>query len=127
MINLDKGLCQIILYCKQWFKTTNLFDDLKILISKRCAIDPDLVSLDNIYWHLLEIIKECSIVYANNNYIYQDILKEMFKQKNSVSIDDMIRIAYIKIGLLPIKNDKGEKIIELGEPDYNWLPKEKKE
>jgi hypothetical protein len=47
MIKLDKGLCQIVLYCKGWFKTTDLISDLKVLVGKRCGFDPEDTWLPN--------------------------------------------------------------------------------
>jgi len=123
MINLDKGLCQIILYCKGWFKTTDPISDLKVLIGKRCGYDPELCSLENIYWHLCEIIKECNDIHPNKNYIYQEILREMFKWETSITINDVVKQLRSQISLLPVLNKDKELILDLGEPDYTWLPK----
>jgi hypothetical protein len=51
----------------------------------------------------------------------EDILMEMFKYREFISMEDMIKDLNNRIAFLPVKN--GDKIIELGEPDYSWLPK----
>ena len=108
---------QIILYCKNWFKVTNIIDDLKVFVGKWAGIKTEHVETFYVYTRLLEIFFiTCE---QKAEYMFLDI----FKDKKQITIEDMIRKIYNELGQLKVFDGKIDNVIwDLGEPDYNILP-----
>lgn len=126
MDNKDKSIPelerwnQVILYSKNWFKRTNVIEDLKTLISKLCGIDREYETLKDVSY----VVTEVFIKHHTKEQIerfFDDVIFTYFNVNKSLNQEEIIRRMIGWIGVIPvIKN--GKTIINLGEPDYTLLP-----
>jgi len=113
----------VVLYCKDWYKTTNTIDDLKIILSYRNGVKPEKINTGIIFNALFSIVWDYYI--CNQKHRMLEIFSDFFRWKKEwiVSVEEMIQIFVNKISIIRIINDDGTRIIDLERPDYNILPK----
>lgn len=107
----------IILYTKNWYKKTNLIDDLKIIICNEVRSKPEYLLVgDILYWVekvYFEIFNKQQIEFHFGN---------LFKYKETLNPESFIEFVCEKIAYVKVRD--GEQLaLDLGEPDYTILPK----
>jgi hypothetical protein len=120
MIKPNKLYCQIILYAKGWFKKTNMLDDLKIILSKHFGCEPEVYNLNDIYQMVIETVE------STEQFNFKRFLAEgmwSYTWEDKIDKKWIIERLMGQASIIPVRNDKKEFILNLGEPDYTWLPK----
>lgn len=119
---------QVILYAKNWFKKTDIIEDLRKIYAKRNLMALKHISDEDIY-RLLSFLVFDLCIKGKGSCPFTDLMAEIFRfqdgrfgysqvtrQKNVIKkILSMLRLLNIK--------DDGKVLIELDKPDYTILPK----
>jgi hypothetical protein len=98
----------IWLYAKNWYKKTDIIEDLKVIMGKRCALYPEQVKQKDIEIILLDIMYH----HINNEYRFNDFVLSCVE-------DGVIKTCLSFMAITEVKDIEGG----IGEPDYNILPK----
>jgi hypothetical protein len=98
----------IWLYAKNWYKKSFLFNDLRVIIGKRCALYPDDVSLKDIEIILLDIMYH----HIKSEYQFNEFVLKCVE-------DGVTKTCLSFMSIVELKDIEGG----LGEPDYSILPK----
>jgi hypothetical protein len=113
----------IILYAKGWYKRNDVIKDMKIILGERGCIEPRHVSPNNIVGVLSKLI----FPYVDDKYKFSSFLEnilcsyfdfEMHKEPLVKFIDACLSI----LSKLQIKDNEGNILLELDDPDYELLP-----
>jgi hypothetical protein len=118
---LNKLEQQIILYSKHQFKRSeSVLQDLNILQSKYCDYDPELGSYKDVFDKVSSLVVEC-LPKHNLKLMFED----WFKYNNkSYDIEKMTQRLLVELSELQVRDVKNNiTVLELGKPDYTWLPK----
>jgi len=120
MIQLDDHEKQFILYSKNWFKTTDPITDLKIIWSKYNGNAPESFDDRLIYQLLCEILGKVMSEYTDRNIarFFKEIFKIHYEYKKEINVHDLIEKILEEFMMLPVT-----LVGDLGEPDYNILPR----
>lgn len=121
----------IFLYAKRWYKRTEVFADLKKIISVRNGCEAQYISDGDVITLLCELV----FPFITDAHKFQDFVLSFFryKGKNYSGAKIMITPKEIVISLLSVlelvkvKDSSGNivrDIIQLDEPDYSILPKQ---
>lgn len=121
-LNLNKLECQIILYAKHWFKTTDRIEDIKTLMSHYYGCKSQYYNLFDVYRILIDVMGSVQIDFA------RFMREEMFRwnyssDSTSVNVIHIIERMLGVISVIPVRDNKGNLRFDLGQPDYTWLPK----
>jgi hypothetical protein len=114
----------IYLYAKNWYKRTDLIEDLKKLLSVRSGIPQEYISTENIV-HVLSNITSNYIGTPDKAERFIDDLhhrytfNKYFINEESSFEETLITTMLSILAFLEVKDIP----FELGEPDYNILPK----
>lgn len=117
MIKLDDLERHIILYTKGWYKKTDLIDDLKVIIDRFCSIDVEYLNVDSIlYWTQKTYFK----VFNKQQIEFQFGYLFYFKKQHTP--ETFIQFICNRLANITVRIED-ELILDLGEPDYNILPR----
>jgi len=106
----DSADRHIYLYAKNWYEITDSLNDLKVLVGKRCAIDPNLVTQNDVENILLEIVYD---IFEREGFHQHGFIDFVFKCRKNSIIDTAL-------GIIAISEMKKHNI-DLGKPDSNIL------
>jgi hypothetical protein len=117
--DLNKLEQQIILYSKYHFKrSVSVLHDLNILQSKYCGYDPELGSYKDVFDKVSSLVIDCLPKY-NLKLMFEDWFKYGIKSYNMELTTQRL---ITELSQLQVR-DNDIIILNLGEPDYTWLPK----
>lgn len=118
MIKPNEFERHIILYCKAWYKETNLIDDIRSIISNISGSELQYINIGHVYRFLTQI---------TINYVEKYCIKEFFdnlfkynENPDSVTIEEVCGKLACEISIIDVE-DEDEIFIDLGEPDYSIL------
>ena len=122
----------VYLYAKHHYKRTDTITDLKIILSKRSLIDIEFISGEDIIGCLTEItwkeINRCgNPTYEFNDFVMRILPQNRWKVNNRDKELEDLNVAIINscLSVLSqslVKDDNGNVLLELGEPDSSILP-----
>ena len=123
----------IYLYAKGHYKETDTIEDLKKIIAERCAFNAEDVSVRDIQSILTSIAIKNILKSHNPEHFLEDFIisidpKNMWRLVTNQKIEDYdFNLAVIEkclsvIRHARVKDDDGNRILELDEPDRNILP-----
>lgn len=120
LTDIDK---QIILYSKKWFKRTDIITDLKVMISNWSGSELKWTTEHDVYWMVSEAFAKS--VSTDNRILIWFLKDDLYRYEETIEIKEMIKRMIGKMAILRTRNGD-EIIIDLGEPNYNLLPKSDK-
>ena len=118
MIKPNEFERHIILYCKGWYKRTNLIDDIRAIIAEISGSELQHIDLSHVY----NFIAQVATNYVSKNDM-QDFFKWLFwynKNLDSVTAEEVCNKLAGKIAIITVR-DGDELLMDLGEPDYSIL------
>lgn len=130
--NINK-YTHIILYAKNWYKITDVINDLKIIIGKVFLLDPEHIDINSIATCLLQIVVEQIInIPIKNDSDKDNVFRKItdliwsLHPKNrwwvGGSEEDSFEMGIIRKCLSVIKLTSIKNLDSVGNPDPNILP-----
>ena len=124
---------QVILYAKNWFKKTDVMEDLRKIYAKRNGMRFEHINNDDIYEMLTKLFYDICLK-ENSEYSFNHLMKEIFRFVNkgcsyseTTNMKHVIKYYLVMISNAQVREIKKGKtlkiLIELDEPDYSILPK----
>jgi hypothetical protein len=111
----------IYLYAKHWYKVTDRYNDLKIIVAKRCGLDAEHVSKEDIIQVILPIVEK----YVKLSEFVINLLPSNTRFRDNLTIEDnLLNECLITLSLTEIKDSSGNYLpgMNIGDPDPNILP-----
>lgn len=118
MIRPNEFERHIILYCKAWYKETNLIDDIRAIISNISGSELQYINVGHVYKFLTQI----TINYVGK-YCIKEFFDNLFKYNeslDSVTIEEVCGKLACEISIIDVENEN-KILMDLGEPDYSIL------
>ncbi len=122
----------IVLYAKNHYKRSDdAIDDLKTIVAHVSGSDKKHIGIFDIYENVIETFLELSKLdweVGRADIFWKDIWKSQWcrrslQNKLEMSIEEFIKyIVFSFIQLVPVMHG-GQLVLDIGEPDYNILPK----
>ncbi len=116
----------LILYAKNWYKRTDVIEDIKQIISVRCGIDKEFISNGNVVDYVSEVV----FPFIKTDGGFSHFLARIFNghcyfglnPSNTTSIEIVLKELLSILSIVQVK--EGDKIlIDLDKPDYSILPR----
>lgn len=128
-MKIDNADRHIFLYAKGWYERKDIMQDLKIIVAERCGLDPKYISdLD-----VLRVIIGVVYPYINSANKFSYFLLECFKDftkpsffSKETNIPKVTKELLRHLTTVRVVDNKGKKLLDLGEPDYKLLKKFKR-
>jgi len=115
----------IILYAKGWYKKTDTLEDLKIIYGKRNGVAPEYLQMTGILGMVLDLAYTLGCF--STKHEFTKFFDECFQDyprlgyKDNITMTRMLDVLLNHIGLLEVRNKKGEVVIILDKPDPDLL------
>lgn len=117
----------IVLYAKWHYKTSDMMDDLKVLVANRCGLELNQISDITVF----DVIYNIAYPFLTQSSL-RSIILDSFTDNNpgfNVGRNDKLYFGQIVkklltiISMIEVLDGDGNTIYELDEPDYSILPK----
>lgn len=119
----------IIMYAKNYYKKDDMMEDIKKIIAHIACIPKEYVSDDLIYRHAMSTFWALSGVESFKTETFlQNLFSVHYMGTHKIEIlpKDMVGYLLGFITAVRMADGKGNKIVEIGKPDYNILPPDPK-
>lgn len=110
-----------LLYAKNHYKSTTIIEDLKTIQGHWSGVDRELITICNVYEHQVNLLADLCGEQALRN-----VLLDLWKWKSintEISVEHILQKIDAYLAQIKVKERSDGLILELGEPDYNILPK----
>lgn len=117
----------IWLYAKGHYKRGDLMKDLKVLIGHHAALMPEHVSDEDILIVLCEnaipyLTTEGNVDYRMRKF-FEDLIFATHHENRPLTVADIAQKLLSVLSIVRVMDDEGRAVINLGEADYELLPK----
>jgi hypothetical protein len=115
----------IFLYAKNWYKKTNVFEDLRKIYAVRNACKAEYISDSSIVAMLCDLVFPYLTQHTFRSFILDLFRYEKSPYKKTAS-EKIANNFLSRLELTRVKDDAGNILIQLDAPDYSILPKKEK-
>ena len=117
-ISLEDREKHLVLYAKDWYHSTVMMEDLKMILSRFNRVDVKYINNAAVFSCVLALFHKVTNI-RQQEIFWGDIFHRV--QKPSVMMKELIGLLLGRISICKVR-ENDQVLIDLGEPDYTILP-----